>query len=287
MSRVYARSTQTQHLRKALLATEIAIQEGTGYGYDSDVLASLLAAAELETDLLSADIGAPVFPKSTTLDLVSPADDVDLYLPTQLLTMTSVTRGGVYIDPTVLEWAAGKGIILDAGGKGTDTRCTVTGLLGLAGPGSVAVGTELVLQGPIAAGGTILPAVEPATPWQGGDMLWDATNEQLLVVAQRSKSGAIALDEWHVPETALETGASLVYLGVMRPEVERLVLLRAYFTAWKTITDVPEPSLLLQETTGKTSYTQDQNNAPGAASYLNEIALLEHSIALAKKRGWK
>jgi hypothetical protein len=269
------------------LGVELEIQNGTGYGYDSDVLAALSAAAEMETDLLAAELGAPVYPQNTTVEVVSPADDVDLYLPTQVLTMTSMTRGSVAYAPTTYQWAAGRAIVTNAGGYGTDTDCAVTGLLGLRGPGSIALGTELVLDAPLAAGGTILPTVTPAVPWHGGDMLWDATKEQLLIVAQRGKAGAIALDEWHVPETALESGAVLVYLGILRPDVERLILLRAYFTAWKSITAVPEASLLTQEATGKSSYTQDTKNAPGAASYVNEIAFIEHAIALAQKRGWK
>jgi len=269
------------------LGVELEIQNGTGYGYDSDVLAALSAAAEMETDLLTAELGGAVYPQSTTVEVVSPADDVDLYLPTQVLTMTSMTRGSVAYAPTDYQWAAGKAIVTNAGGYGADTYCAVTGLLGLCGRGSVALGTELVLDVALAAGGTILPAVTPAVPWHGGDMLWDATNEQLLVVAQRGKSGAIALDEWHVPETALDAGAALVYLGTMRQDVERFILLRAYFTAWRAITAVPEASLLTQESTGKSNYTQDTKNAPGAASYVNEIAFLEHAIALAQKRGWK
>jgi hypothetical protein len=135
-------------------------------------------------------------------------------------------------------------------------------------------GTTVTTAAEAAAGATSL-RLSAAFAVGPGDVLYDASRDQSIVVAAASAGDTLTLDQWGTPGQTIPTASTLTYCGRLRADVERLVLLRAYLATWGKVTGSPEPSGLLSEHADRHGYTRDESASTYLSSVVREAQHLE------------
>jgi len=119
----------------------------------------------------------------------------------------------------------------------------ITGLWGVAGSEIQErdnILEEYVVDGSVIAGATSL-VLTAAPTLEGGEIFYDPTAKQMLVVASAS-GNTLTLDQWGVPDRAVADQEELILCGRIHPTFERFILLDAFLQAWRRVSPLPPHS---------------------------------------------